>query len=1208
MRIEGAKFDEGTWADVRDHFRSGDGTESPGVGERTTVRESVEKTGCEQISGSGRVEYVVDRLGGDRDDFVARHDSGAERTSCHHCECTVTTHRCDRRLEILGLVERAEFVLVGEEHVDFVFDEGTKIVSVPIDAEAVGQSERHLSPGSVGDPCCVPERLLGIVAIEEIALHVQHATVGHDRLVDVVGAQVRRHAEVRVHGALGVGSDDDDASTGRDLVEVTSRSEVNSDRVQVMTEHFAELVGTDLADIGAESAETRHSAHGVGSRAATHLDGRTESPIQLNGSIGVDECHRSFREGLALDEGVVGVRDHVDEGVADTDDVETRTIGTSDESAARIRERHDRQPYRATTLAHVTRSENDLDPHRLPRHVVPKRYEVELEPDLGAATFTGRVVISAEATETTRRIVLNVAELEIRQVFVDGSPAPFSVDEENERLIIGSIDEISPGPIAIDVEFTGTLNDKLRGFYRSTYRDDDGIEHVIACTQMQATDCRRAFPCFDEPDFKAVFSVTLIVESGIMAVSNGPEIDRRERDGKIAVSFADTMPMSTYLVAFVVGRLEATPAIDVGGVPLRIVHVPGKGHLTNFGLDVGASSLRWFTDYYGIPYADAKIDMIALPDFAAGAMENVGCITYRESLLLVDPATSTQVERELVADVVSHELAHMWFGDLVTMKWWNGIWLNEAFATFMEVAAVDAYRPDWERWTSFSLERSVAFETDSLVATRSVEYEVRTPEDCEGMFDVLTYQKGGALLRMLEQYLGPQRFRDGVRRYLTTHSYGNTETSDLWDSIEQAVSVDGAEPVRGIMDSWIWQPGFPLVSASLVHDGEGQRVRLAQQRFLFDTEADVPHQSWLVPIHLRVGSDEIRTLLRDEPVEVPIAPEGSVIVNAGGHGFYRVAYSPELLALIDRSTLAASSTIERYNLVDDAWNAVVAGRLTATDYLDFIGTFVDERELAVWQVMANGLRALGRLVDDVTYEAFRSHVRRLVAPALDDLGWDPVPGEDDLRGKLRGLLVTLSAVNGADPSAIARCRELLDRSHDDPNSVHPELVAAATSVVAAHGDSAVYDDMLSRFLAADTPQEQLRYLYALAEFDSPDLLRRTCELALGPDVKTQNAPFVLGRCIAHRKHGREAWEFVRRHWNEANERFPSNTIVRMIDPVKLLNTADVEADVQSFFAEHPIPQAAKTLDQILERQRVNVALRRREETGLASHLTRSRTS
>ena len=845
----------------------------------------------------------------------------------------------------------------------------------------------------------------------------------------------------------------------------------------------------------------------------------------------------------------------------------------------------------------------DLDPFRLPTDVRPSRYELRLRPLLDEARFVGTVRIELTVDTPTDLLVLNAAELTITSCEVDSTPAQWALDDATERLLVTPPSTIEPGHAVLTLGFEGVLNDKLRGFYRSTYTDDDGVEQVIACSQLQATDCRRAFPCWDEPEFKAVFGVTLDVDAGLTAISNGPEIERNDADGRSVITFGDTMVMSTYLVAFVVGRLEVTPTVDVDGTPLRIVHVPGKGHLTEFGLDVGAFCLRWFQEYYGIAYPGEKVDLVALPDFAAGAMENLGCITFRESLLLVDPATSTQNERQLVADVVAHELAHMWFGDLVTMRWWNGIWLNEAFATFMEVAACEAYRPDWQRWTSFGVERSVAFDTDSLLSTRSVEFEVRSPADCEGMFDVLTYQKGGALLRMLEKYLGEDRFREGVNHYLRTHAYANTETNDLWDAIE----ATSGEPVRRIMDSWIWQPGYPLVSASIV-DGA---VELRQRRFVFsaaDRDAIEP-QTWAIPVHVRVG-DTTTTLLLDTEtatVELPgTSNDVAVIVNAGGHGFFRVAYADELRQRIDADTLGTLSTLERYNLVDDAWAATVAGEMSATELVAFLHGFVGEREHAVWQAITIALRGLGRLLDDgPTLDAFRATVRQLASPALDALGEPGTAGdhESDLDRKLRGLLVGAVGVLGGDTDVQARCKKWFDAANADPTSVDPELISAATNVVAATGDAATYDDMRRRFAAAGTPQEQLRHLYALAEFDDEALLLSTCEFAMSSSVKSQNAPFLLRAAIANRRHGAAAWGFVREHWDEANTRFPSNTIVRMIDSVKLLNTAELVDEAASFFADHPIEQATKTLDQVLERQRVNAALREREAgrwTGAAS--------
>jgi puromycin-sensitive aminopeptidase len=469
------------------------------------------------------------------------------------------------------------------------------------------------------------------------------------------------------------------------------------------------------------------------------------------------------------------------------------------------------------------------------------------------------------------------------------------------------------------------------------------------------------------------------------------------------------------------------------------------------------------------------------------------------------------------------------------------------------------------------------------------------------MFDVLTYQKGGSLLRMLEQYLGTDRFCEGIRLYLNTHAYGNTETSDLWDAIETAASNDGGEPVRELMDSWIWQPGYPLILASL--DATKTKLVLQQQRFSFTPESIDDPQNWLVPLHIRINGTESKHLLSDQALEIPVGNDNAtIVVNAGGYGYYRVAYSPDLLSRLQGSELAQLATIERYSLVDDAWNAVVAGRLQAIDYIKFVSGFTNERDLAVWQAIAIGLRGCGRLLDDSKYPKLQQRIRSLVAPAITELGWQAQPGEDDLRAKLRGLLVTLLAVNGDDRESQDKCRDLLALQDKESNSVHPELVAAATTVVASTGGVNEYEYFLEKFRESDNPQDQLRYLYALTDFDSPELVQRTCNFAVAGEVKSQNAPFVLARCIALRENGVLAWNFIRNYWDQAQVKFPTNTIVRMVDPVKFLNTPELEVDVQAFFAEHNIPQAAKTLQQVLERQRVNTALRTREETRLSAEL------
>src|SRR5216110_2047793 len=492
---------------------------------------------------------------------------------------------------------------------------------------------------------------------------------------------------------------------------------------------------------------------------------------------------------------------------------------------------------------------------------MPSRYDLRLEPDLTTLTFRGEETVTVAVTEATDEIVLNAVELAITKATIQndrgesqrGTP---TMDEAAERCRIAFRSPLAPGAWRLSLVFTGHLNDKLRGFYRSSYKNASGATHLLAATQFEATDARRAFPCWDEPAFKAAFAVTLAIDPALAAVSNTRVVAERREGGKKVVAFADTIKMSTYLVAFVVGELEATDPVRVGAAPVRVWCVPATLRLAAFGHAIAVASLRFFEEYYGLPYPGDKVDLLAIPDFAARAMENLGAITFRETALLVDEREASHAEIERVADVVAHENAHMWFGDLVTMSWWNGIWLNEAFATFMEMLAVDAWKPEWRRWTTFGVSRAAAFLVDGLHSTRPIEFPVNAPREADAMFDVLTYEKGASVLRMLEQYLGAEVFREGVRDYLRAHRFANADTGDLWSALGRA----SGQPIPAVMDGWIFSPGYPLVSVRR----EGNDLVLSQQRFTY-LPGDTPSaQRWQVPVQLRIeasGKHENRRVL-----------------------------------------------------------------------------------------------------------------------------------------------------------------------------------------------------------------------------------------------------------------------------------------------------------------------------------------------------------
>ncbi len=856
----------------------------------------------------------------------------------------------------------------------------------------------------------------------------------------------------------------------------------------------------------------------------------------------------------------------------------------------------------------------DRSDYRLPHSARPQHYQLELTPDLVASRFEGEEVVTLEVNEPVESLVCNAAELEIHEARLE-TPAGATLegrvelDEAAQRANIGFGSTLPPGAgYRLHLRFTGILNDQLHGFYRSRFTDDQGVEHVIAVTQFEPADARRAFPCWDEPEFKATFAVTLVVDDRLTALANASVAsEERLGDGRRRVRFNETMLMSTYLVAFVVGPFELTAPVEVDGVPLRVAAVAGKSHLTDFAVEVGTHALRFLSQYFDLPYPADKIDHIAIPDFAFGAMENLGCVTYRENALLVDPPEASQLELQRVGTVVSHETAHMWFGDLVTMKWWNGIWLNEAFATFMELAANEHYRPDWQVWTAFGTSKAAALATDGLRSTRPVEFDVGRPEEAEAMFDVLTYQKGGAVLRMLEQYIGPETFRKGIGHYLSIHAHANTETGDLWDAIE---AVSG-EPVRTIMDSWIFQGGYPLISVQA--GGEPGTVQLSQRRFLY-RDGDGPSRDdgaerWAVPVNLRasVGGVVQRQRLLVDGASASIDFDGPVdwvIVNDGAWGFYRVHYDRDLLPrLLAAGPATVCDPLERMALVGDYWAGVVSGTTPLDQWVGVVEALGDEEDPDVWTSVGAVFRLLDLIAaDGDDRAALQAFVRRVAGRSWTRLGWDPHPGESQRTGITRGRVLSVLGLTGQESSvgdeAVARFRAFVA----DKTKLAPDLLTPVAHVVTAWGGEEGWTTVLDQYRSSTTPQDKVRYLIALAATRDPSLLARTLDLALGDEVRTQDGCFLIAEVMANRAGGTLAWDWFERHWDEVHDRYPPALIGRILEGIAMLVDPAVATAVHAFADSHDLPLAGPRLDQLLERMDINVALAARLQGTIAPAL------
>lgn len=857
-------------------------------------------------------------------------------------------------------------------------------------------------------------------------------------------------------------------------------------------------------------------------------------------------------------------------------------------------------------------------PTMLPTTVRPTVYDLTLRPDLESFTFCGEEEIAVSIREPTGEIVLNSAEIEIQEARLDtadgSSLAPSSIDfdEKEETVTLSFEDELSSGEAGLYLKFTGELNDKLRGFYRSRYAGFDGGEKYLATTQFEATDARRAFPCWDEPSIKARFRVALIIPSELVAVSNMNILQESEvRPGIKRVEFDETPVMSTYLLAFIVGELSRVERVAEDGTLVRVWTTRGKEEQGRFALDVSVDLLAYFNDYFGVSYPLEKMDHIAIPDFAAGAMENWGAITYREIAILVDPENTSAGTKQIVASIVSHEMAHQWFGNLVTMAWWDALWLNESFASWMGDKAVDHLFPEWETWTSFvSSDTNRALGLDGLKNSHPIHQEVENPAEIGQLFDAISYSKGASVLRMLENFLGAEEFRRGLHDYLTEHSYDNADTIDLWN----ALSAASGEPVSEMMDTWLNQTGYPYLDAAIEREETGITVSVDQQRFTYDSiidEGELDETTWYVPLRVSTSRSEdiAATLLRGRSAGLRVAgrPNDWVKVNPEQTGFFRVKYRSADLALLRPGIESrVLSPTDRLGIQNDAYALAKAGIQRATDFLEIARAYTNEDNAYVWGDLSANLGVLKNLLaDEPFFDAYRRFARNLFLPAGMRVGWDPKPGEGHLDALLRSTVLTGLGEYG-DPDALAEAGRRFEEYVKDQGRVNPDIRKTVLSLAAKQGDSDVYHAMWKLEQEATMEEEKVRLLGALSEFEDTDLLLTTLNRSLDTHfVRTHNTVGIMVR-TANNPRGRDlAWDFLKANWPEFDNRYGEGrfALMTLVGIAGGFATQERLEDVEKFFADTPIPAAERTIRQSLEAIRLNIAWLEKNRGTLADWLS-----
>lgn len=800
----------------------------------------------------------------------------------------------------------------------------------------------------------------------------------------------------------------------------------------------------------------------------------------------------------------------------------------------------------------------------LPTNVTPLTYDLTLEPDFEKFTFAGDLLIDLRVNEPTREITLNSIEIDIHSAKFNGEAVSnISYDEDKQTATFALAAEVAPGAEAVlSLVFTGILNDKMAGFYRSTYTDANGEKAYLATTQMEPTDCRRAFPSFDEPSLKAKFNISLISDSKLVHLSNMDVKSTTDlADNKKKTAFHTTPLMSTYLVAFIVGDLKYVENTSYN-VPIKVWATPGSEHLGQYSADIAAKTLEFFDKKFDIPYPLPKLDMVAIHDFSAGAMENFGLITYRTVDLLLDPENTNVNTKQRVTEVVMHELAHQWFGNLVTMDFWDGLWLNEGFATWMSWYACDALYPDWKVWESYvsdSLQQALSL--DSLRSSHPIEVPVKRADEINQIFDAISYSKGSSLLKMISRWLGEDVFIKGVSNYLKKHKWGNTQTSDLWEALS---AVSGKDVVK-VMDIWTKKIGFPVVHV----DEAGSELSLTQHRFLATADVKPEEDETLYPVFLGLktsaGIDESLVLDgRSTKIQLDVSDDFYKI-NADQAGVYRTAYSPERWTKLGSAGVSGKLSVEdRVGLVSDANSLASSGFIKTTDLLNLVKAWSNESNYVVWESALGSISLIKAALvfdDESINPALDAFILELISKKLLEVGWEFSDSDSFADEQLKSLLFAYAVAAGHKEAL-----EYVDKSFaafiaGDKRAIHPNVRGSIFTSVAKRGDAKVYDQLFSIYLNPASVEEKIAALRALGRFQDDALLDKVVSLLLQSDiVKPQDIYIPMQGLRAHPKGIEKLWSWFTTNWDNIYKLLPPG--LSMLGSVVTISTSGFTKEEQ----------------------------------------------